>query len=157
MQYVPTVELSVDPMELARHAEKKIDRGRSAMMMFNNEPQARTFTASQIAPASVQMATGTSSASSPSQETVAPEATTEQPPAVEISERRQKCLDYLKGVAGFLKLDVEQLHQFVANENFGVCIEELEDDLVAATCTGLKATVQKGAEAARADIMAVVG
>jgi hypothetical protein len=157
MQYVPTVELSVDPMELARHAEKKIDRGRAAMMMFNNEPQARTFTANHIAPASVQMATGTSSASSPSQETAAPVATTEQPPAVEISERRKRCLAYLETVAKDTGLSIETIHTFVATQSFGVAIEGLTDDEVANVCNGLKATMAKGIESAKADILTVAG
>jgi len=50
VQWVPTVELSVDPMELARHAERKLERGAMALRMFNDKPTAEAFAAQHITP-----------------------------------------------------------------------------------------------------------
>jgi hypothetical protein len=50
-QWLITIELAVDPMELARHAENTLTRGRAALSLFNSQPAAAAYAAAHVTPA----------------------------------------------------------------------------------------------------------
>lgn len=162
-QWVITIELSVDPMELARHADKLAERGPRALAMFNGGAPAPAATVATPSPQPAETEEPKEQAPVASHEP--PAAETQQPQQAAagetqqpVSERRQKCLDYMATAAKLLALEPKVIEQFAATDNFGAAVEDLSDDEIAKFCTRLRTSLtSRDPETLKADILAVVG
>lgn len=149
-QHIVTIELAVDMIELARHAEKVRERGPAAIAMFNGHrppvaplPPAEVVTYAEPEPEPVK-------SEPPPQEDVPP------PVTGEVSERRAKIIGYLKAVAASLKLTEEQVKDFVSFNHDGLDFEDIDDDALAKTANKIK-TSMKNPEMFKADLLAAIG
>ena len=148
-QWIITVELSIDPGELAVYAEDRRDRGLNSLALLNGarplqpvspfSPQPAAPPAAELhvaEPAAVEHETGGAGS--------------------ELSERRKKCLDYLSTVAKLLAMPEKTIFDFAATSNFGAAVEDLTDDELAKFCENLRLTLKsKDPESVKADIEAV--
>ena len=143
-QWVITVELARDPMELARHAEKVRERGPAAIAMLNGGTR-HALPHSEPEPVA-----------GPSLEPVPEPATEPQDEHPAVSERRHKIMTFFSQVAVNLKLNIDEIHDFVSFVNDGIDIDDLDDDALAKSANQIK-TSMKNTEQFRADLLAAIG
>ena len=141
-QWLVTLELSVDPIELAQYAEPTAVAARAsrAMQMFSGAP------APTVAPAA--------SAPGPLSDLPADLNTGEaEAEAVEqVSGRRVKLMDYLSKAAKAIGLTVEQMHLFIEKQRGPV--GSLSEDVLATVCESVRCSIKNGAEGFKADVLA---
>ena len=143
-QWLVTLELSLDPIEIARYAEPQAVAARSAHAL-----QMLTGRA---------LAAPVAAAPAPVADPVPEAETQDQAEDAAISPRRQRCLGYLQQLAEEgLHLDVSVLYTFIASQKQGVTVEDLSDDDLATVCSAIQASVKHGLDGFKADLLAAVG
>jgi hypothetical protein len=161
-QWIITVELAIDPCELARHAETRRERGMVGLSLLNGTPrEAHPFAPAAIPGVETAFTAALYPVGQPEPQAGQPEPPQAEQPEEqkeEISVRRRNCLTYLANSAKVLALTEKQIHDFAATSCFGSAVEDLSDDELAKFCENLRATIKnKDAENVKADILAVIG
>jgi len=141
-QWLVTLELSVDPIELAQYAEPQAVAARAsrAMQMFSGAP-----------------------ASPPAAAPAAPGPLSDLPAELggdeveagageQVSGRRMKLMDYLSKAAHAIGLSTEQMHLFVEKQRGPV--GSLSEDVLATVCESVRTSIKNGAEGFKADVLA---
>jgi len=142
-QWLVTLELSVDPIELAQYAEPQAVAARAnrAMQMFSGAP----------APAAAPAASASGPLSDLPAELGTGEAEAE---AVEqVSGRRVKLMDYLAKAAKAIGLTAEQMHLFVEKQR-GASVGSLSEEVLAAVCEQVRTSIKNGAEDFKLNLLA---
>lgn len=147
-QWIITVELSIDPAELAVYAEEKRDRGIIGLNTLNGARRpASLFQPGPVEPPVV---------APPESAAPAPAEKREQADPKEMTERRHKCFTFMETVAKGLDLPASTIHNFAAVSCFSNAVAELDDDALAKFCEQLRGTLKnRDPESVRADIEAV--
>jgi hypothetical protein len=119
-QFIPVIDLSIDPMELARHAEMAPSRGMTAIAMFN----------------------GRRPSSPPPSECTAPPADQHQDPADEAPFDDEdpaigKLLEYLHNAAKWLGVPWEAFESYVVHD-FPKPVSQMSADELREVCTEVK-------------------
>ncbi len=157
-QYIITIELSIDPMELARHAEKLMERGPAAIAMFNGHkpsappPVLPTESAPPVEPIKSQ-----DPPTAPTSTNSAPDSTgSGQSPASSV--RRNKVLAYIGTLPEILHpITLAELMLFISYCNSGQTVEELSDDDLAKTATSIKDSIKGNKELFQRDLIVAIG
>ena len=142
-QWLVTLELSVDPIELAQYAEPTAVAARAsrAMQMFSGAPAPAPVAPAAPAPGPLsdlpaELGTGEAEAEAVEQ----------------VSGRRVKLMDYLAKAAKAIGLTVDQMHLFIEKQRGPV--GTLSEDILAEVCESVRLSIKNGAEGFKADLLA---
>lgn len=121
MQFIPVLELSIDPLELARYAESSPARGRAAIAMFNGSPSRPA--PKEEAPVEQEEARDT--------------AQEESDPFGEEDPARSKAMEYLHGAIKWSGVTWEAFESYVQHD-YPKPIAEMSLEELRALCTEVK-------------------
>ena len=125
-QQIITLELAIDPMELARYAESKAERGIAAMQLFNGSAHPKNVTHQTstdfVPPAqSDEDLPPFASDSAPA----AGEPEPEPAPGGEVDPAVAKAQQYIVDMAAYYELNMDHVRAYAAQVSGGVCFEDL--------------------------------